>query len=81
MKVYLVVLEDRHTDVQIEVFAEQPAALARAAEIVAEYDHTPDEDDLEEASEWPYFRRVSVEGDCVTVDEFPVMTSARPTDT
>lgn len=45
MKVCLVILEDRHTDVRVEVFNAECAARARAEKIIGSYDSPADKDD------------------------------------
>lgn len=71
MKVYLVIIEDRHEDVWVEVYATAEAALERAREVVEEYDFTPEEPDLEIPG-WLFNTTLSDEGDCVRVEEAEV---------
>jgi hypothetical protein len=71
MKVYLVILEDRHTDVEVQVYATAAAALRRTIQIMEQYDYTPDEPD-EEIPGWMYHATLSCEGDCVRVEEAEV---------
>jgi hypothetical protein len=66
MNVYLVILEDRHTDVQVEVFVTKGAAVGRAKQIVEEYDYTPTEPD-KPVEGWPFHATLSGEGDRVCV--------------
>ncbi len=71
MNVYLVILEDRHTDVQVEVFATKDAALARASQIVEEYEYTPPDPDRP-VEGWPFHATLSGEGDRVRVEKAKV---------
>jgi hypothetical protein len=71
VKVYLVILEDRHVDVQVEVYATAEAALDRAHDVVDEYGFTPEEPDAEIPG-WLFHATLSVEGDCVRVEEAEV---------
>jgi hypothetical protein len=71
MKVYLIIIEDRHVDVEVEVYATAKAALDRARWIVARYDYTPEEPD-EEIAGWLYHATLSREGDCLRVAEAKV---------
>lgn len=70
MTVYLVILEDRHTDVQAEVFADREGALKRAAEIVDEYGYDTDQDTS--GTDWLFDAALSGEGDYVRVEEAEV---------
>ena len=65
MTVYLVILEDRHVDVQIEVYADKQAALRRAAEIVAKYGYKDDDPFL--PAGWLFNAILSREDDRVCV--------------
>ena len=70
MKVYLVILEDRHTAIQVEVFASQEQAIARAEAIVSDY--APDAD-IEELcaklpARWLFHKTLTTEGDTVYVE-------------
>jgi hypothetical protein len=72
MSVFIVILEDRHIDVKVEVFRTKKDAKVRAAEIVTEYDNYNDRKDRsgwKKPDEWLFFRYLSCEGDCVRVEE------------
>jgi hypothetical protein len=71
MKVYLVIIEDRHIDVQVEVYATAEAALERAREVVDEYGFMP-EGPEGLLPNWLFNATLSVEGDCVRVEEAEV---------
>jgi hypothetical protein len=71
MKVYLVILEDRHADVQVEVYATLAAALRRAIKIMEQYGFTPEEPDAEIPG-WLFHATLSHEGDRVRVEEAEV---------
>lgn len=71
MKVYLVILEDRHTDPQVEVFLSPETAIERAEEIVEEYDYEPEEPETD-ARQWLFQATLSCEGDHVHVIEAEV---------
>ena len=66
MTVYLLIVEDRHTDVEVRVFATVAAAVASAKELQAEYDYEPDEPD-EPIDGWIYHATLSCDGDCLRV--------------
>lgn len=69
-KVYLVILEDRHTDVQVDVYRAKEDALARAEALTAQYRHVPEEQHV--VKKWLYNRRLSEEGDAIRVEEAAV---------
>ena len=67
MRVYCVITEDRHTDTQVEVYADKQVALNRANQIA---DMSGDGDyDESDIAGWLYFATYSCEGDSVRVIE------------
>ena len=69
-KVYLVITEDRHTDVQIEVWADKELALQRARKIATDMlSSWLGKLEIEDVPTWLYYARYSTEGDCVHVEE------------
>lgn len=70
-EVYLVILEDRHTDVQVEVYQRVEDALERFNKIVKDYGYTPDEPDGPMTG-WLANATLSCEGDCVRVKQVKV---------
>ena len=80
MQVYVVVLEDRHSDPECFVFATAELAVAYARKIVAEYDKGLCRPENLFSSYDPsgkpyvYYRSLSVESDCVWVVEKEVNT-------
>lgn len=70
MTIYLVVLEDRHSDVQIQCFAALVPAITRAKEITEHYrqqDNEPEE--TTEETGWHYSAVLTGEGDYIHVEE------------
>lgn len=75
MKIFIVIIEDRHTDVSAEPFTSKDAAIAHARSEASKYARF--EDDFQEQEltgemvkdGWLYYATYSVEGDCVTVVE------------
>jgi len=67
MKIYLVVWEDRHQDVQVDAFKEKKDALEHLDDIVSNYD-IPDQEGMND-TEWIRYVRLSHEGDYVRVEE------------
>lgn len=75
MKVYLVIIEDRHHDIEVHVYATAEAALDRAREAVEEYGYEPEDPgdaSFDPASGWLFNACLSIEGDCVHVEEAEV---------
>lgn len=68
-RVYLVILEDRHTDLQVELYAEKKDALDRAKAIVAEYGFDGPESTPCAEGRCLFDARLSNEGDYVSVRE------------
>lgn len=68
MKLYVVVCEDRHTDVLVKVYSTPEKAIASAKEFVEE---SGDPKDIEESNVegWLYSCVYSCEGDCVRVEK------------
>lgn len=68
MKIYVAIIEDRHTDVNVEVFTRPEPAIAFAKERAIEI--ARGEEIVEEPiSSWLYDAICGVEGDAVRVEE------------
>jgi hypothetical protein len=74
MTVYLVIIEDRHIDVEVEVWADGTKAIQRGKEIALEYAGDPK--NVKEyltpsmiKSGWLYNATYSCEDDCVRVQK------------
>ena len=70
MSIYIVIVEDRHTDAQVRPFSTAAKAIAEAVKIgkagarsPRDYQERPDLAD----DEWLFFAQYSGEGDCVRV--------------
>jgi len=68
MNLFLVILEDRHTDVHVEAYSTKEAAIERFKEIVADYDFTPEEPD-KPIDGWLAHATLSRDGDYIRVEE------------
>lgn len=67
--VYAVMVFERHSDPDVEIFTSEPAAVARAREIAEDYARSPE--DIEEPDDhygWLYYAGWGTEGDHVWVD-------------
>jgi len=73
VNVFIVIIEDRHSDTQVEVFSGEVAAVEHAKAVVKEYGRYP-EDISEGLTEpmtragWLYHATYSCEGDNVRVE-------------
>jgi hypothetical protein len=74
MDVFIVLIEDRHSDPSVEVFRDVTAAIDRAKAVVREYARYPEdiEEGLNGAMEragWLYYGKFSCENDSVRVEK------------
>ena len=71
MTVYIVMIEDRHTDVEVEVYSDETRAIARGKELAQEYAGAGNEEEYLTTemvkSGWLYNATYSCEGDSVSV--------------
>jgi hypothetical protein len=68
MQIFVVIVEDRHIDVDVEVYSDRAVAIARAR-AVAEANAVELEDIEEDdnCTPYEYYADYSTEGDCVRV--------------
>lgn len=66
--VFVVIIEDRHSDVGVEVWTDRDSAIERAKALAKEYagynDCSPEQKTV---PGWEYYTCYSCEGDCVRV--------------
>lgn len=72
MKVYTILLQDRHCDPKITVYADRQQAIDKARSIAKEYDRHGEYEEMQIA-DWVFHATYSCEGDCVTVLECEVL--------
>lgn len=65
--VYVVMIDDRHTDTDAEVFSTADAAIEYARQIAIGYARNPDDIDEEPVDGWLYHATYSGESDSVWV--------------
>ena len=70
--IYIVVIEDRHTDVQVEAFLDREKAIDFAINTVIEYVQCREDIKEEIVEGWEYFCTYSCEGDCVRVEKIEI---------
>lgn len=68
-KIYVVLVEDRHTDVDVEVFTDRSAAIAFAKQEALDNARHPEGIEEEDIEGYIYYCRYSAESDCVSVVE------------
>lgn len=69
--VYLLIIEDRHADVAVRVFAAKKDALAAARDVFSEYKSVEGRDahiDRDRPAEWLFAATLTCEGDCLRVE-------------
>lgn len=70
MKIYLVMIQDRHTDAEAIPFSTAARAVAYARKVATESARQlEDFEELEVPEDWLYYAKYSVESDCVWVVE------------
>lgn len=72
MKVYAVLLQDRHSDPEVSVYADKQTAIDDARMMAKKYDRHSDYKERQIAR-WVFHAEYSCEGDCVTVMECEVL--------
>jgi hypothetical protein len=68
MRVFTVLLEDRHADAEVEVFMDREMAINRAKNLAKENDRHGEYEE-QQISDWVFHATYSCEGDSVTVRE------------
>jgi hypothetical protein len=69
MKVYMLMIEDRHTDPDAQVFTTPAKAVAAAEAYLVDIDRPDVEVEENPPGDWLFYARYSVEGDCVWIVE------------
>lgn len=67
-KVYILLIDDRHCDTEVRVYADKDTAIATAKELAHEYDRFGDYEERQ-IDGWLFYARYSCEGDHVRVEE------------
>jgi len=67
--VFVVIIEDRHSDVDVEIWTEREAAIARARELAKEYCRHPEDYKEEQIADWLFYAKYSCEDDSCRVVE------------
>lgn len=65
--VYVVIVEDRHADVDIEIWADEQAAIGRARELAKKYCRYPEDYKESQIADWLFYVVYSCENDCCRV--------------
>lgn len=68
-KLFVVLIQDRHADVDAEVWADKEKAIARARELAKEYCRFPEDYEERQVADWVFYAVYSCESDSITVLE------------
>ncbi len=71
MTVWLLIIEDLHTDIEVRVFATKEAAMSAFAAVVAQWGYD-DPEPMDDIGDWLAYARLSGEGDAVRVEKAEV---------
>lgn len=69
MKVYVLIIDDRHADTDTEVFADKDKAIERARALAKEYCRHEEDYEEKQIADWIFHVEYSCESDSVTVHE------------
>lgn len=69
MKVYLVITQDRHVDVDVEVYDNKDVAIKRGKELAKKYCRNTKDYEESKVADWLFYAIYSCEGDYVSVHE------------
>lgn len=69
MKVYTVLIEDRHSDAEVKVFNDKEDAINYARKTAKEYCRFPEDYEERVIADWIFFAEYSCESDSVRVEE------------
>lgn len=70
---FVVIIEDRHADVEVELWTSKAKAVARAHQLANGNATHPEQIEAQTADWCVLYLRYSYEGDCITVVEREVM--------
>lgn len=68
MTVYVVLIEDRHADAGVEVFASETAAVEHARAFAKKYALRPEDYQEKRIADWVFYASYSCESDSVRVE-------------
>ena len=71
--VFVVVIEDRHADVDVEIWNDKEAAINRGRELAKKYCRHEDDYEEEQISDWLFYARYSCEDDSCRVIERKIL--------
>lgn len=66
-EVYVVIIEDRHTDVDAEVYADEHKAVERAKVMAKDSCQSPEDYEEHKIADWIFYASYSCESDSVKV--------------
>jgi hypothetical protein len=65
--VYVIIINDRHADINAEVWSDEAKAKARARQLAKAYARSPADIDEQKIADWVLHLSYSCEGDAITV--------------
>lgn len=65
--VYVIIIEDRHSDVEVEVWSDRGLAIDRARELAKKYCRHEEDYEEQEIDGWEFMAVYSCESDCCRV--------------
>lgn len=69
MKVYAIIIDDRHSDTDVEVYADRERAIERARALAKEYCRREEDYQELQIADWVFHAEYSCESDSITVLE------------
>lgn len=69
---YILIIEDRHSDTSAHPFTMKETAIANAKHIAKKYARQESDYEEQEIDGWDFYATYSCEGDCVRVEKQPV---------
>ena len=72
--VFVVVIEDRHADVDVEIWTDREAAINRGRELAKKYCSRQDDYEESQIADWLFYARYSCEDDSCRVIERPILS-------
>lgn len=73
MKVYILIINDRHSDIDVEVFSDKEKSITQAKALAKKYCRHEDDYEERKVADWIFYAQYSCEGNSITVLEKEVL--------